>query len=51
MDEAEILSDRVCILDNGLVKVVDTPDNLKKTYNKEKLEDIFVQLVTEEAEQ
>lgn len=49
LDEAEFLSDRICILDKGKIKLVDTTANLKSTYQKSRLEDIFIQLVQEEA--
>jgi ABC-2 type transport system ATP-binding protein len=48
LDEAEYLSDRVCILDKGLVRLIDTPQNLLSTYNKDKLEDVFIQLLQED---
>lgn len=48
LDEAEILSDRICILDKGSVRLIDTPENLKTTYDKSKLEDVFIQLMKEE---
>ena|SRR3990167_4263582 len=44
LDEAEILSDRVCILDKGKVVLIDTVANLKEKHQMAKLEDIFVQL-------
>ena len=47
LDEAEALSDRVCILDQGKVLLVDTPDQLKLTYGKGSLEAVFVQLMSE----
>lgn len=47
LDEAEALSDRVCILDRGQVILIDTPDNLKKSYGKDRLEDVFVQMMSE----
>jgi ABC-2 type transport system ATP-binding protein len=50
IDEAEVLSDRVCVLDKGKVKLIDTPKNLMATYNKVKLEDVFLQLMSEESE-
>lgn len=53
LDEAEILSDRVCILDAGVIKLVDSPDNLKKNFSQSNLEDVFIKLmheVKEEAE-
>lgn len=47
IDEAEYLSDRVCILDKGSVMLVDKPEELMSTYHKEKLEDVFLQLMEE----
>ncbi len=48
LDEAEILSDRVCILDKGRVRLIDKPTNLLSAYNKQKLEDVFLQLMQED---
>ena len=45
LDEAEQLSDRVCVLDDGLIKLVDTPDNLKADFNMSNLEDVFLALM------
>lgn len=50
LDEAEMLSDRICILDKGNIRLIDTPENLKTAYQKSKLEDVFIQLMHEEAE-
>lgn len=47
LDEAEKLSDRVCVLDKGVIRLVDTPENLKKIHGKNNLEDVFVQLIQE----
>lgn len=47
LDEAEALSDRICILDKGEVKLIDTPANLLKTFEKGRLEDVFLQLIQE----
>jgi len=44
MDEADRLSDRVGIIDNGKIVAVDTPENLKRTSGAETLEDVFLQL-------
>jgi len=38
IDEAEVLSDRICILEKGKIKLIDTPQNLLKSYKKGKLE-------------
>ncbi len=46
LDEAEQLSDRVCILDNGLIRLIDSPENLMKDFAQKNLEDVFVQLMS-----
>lgn len=48
IDEAEFLSDRIVVLDAGKIKLVDTPAGLKTAYDKSRLEDVFVQMMTEE---
>ena len=48
LDEAEILSDRICMLDKGKIKLIDTPENLKTIYKKSNLEAVFLQLMHEE---
>ena len=45
LDEAEQLSDRVCILDQGQVKLIDTPDKLKEDFKQKNLEDVFINLM------
>lgn len=45
LDEAEKLSDRVCILDDGQIKLVDTPDKLMADFKQNNLEDVFVELL------
>lgn len=47
LDEAEVLSDRVCILHEGQIKLIDKPENLKASFNKARLEDVFIQLINE----
>lgn len=49
IEEAEELSDRVCIIDAGEVKVIDTPSNLKKEHNSGRLEDVFLILTKQDA--
>ncbi len=44
LDEAENLADRVCVLDNGSVKLIDTPEKLKSDFKKKNLEDVFIEL-------
>ena len=48
IDEAEILSDRICVLHAGKIKLIDTPSALMSSYNKNRLEDVFVALVQEQ---
>lgn len=48
LDEAEALSDRICILDKGNIKLIDTPQNLKTAYDQSTLEGVFLQLMHEE---
>jgi ABC-2 type transport system ATP-binding protein len=45
LDEAEYLSDRVCLIHDGLIRTVDTPDNLKKFHEKNSLEAVFLKFV------
>ncbi len=45
LDEAEKLSDRVCILDRGQIKLVDTPDKLMADFQQSNLEDMFIELL------
>ena len=47
IDEAEVLSDRVCVLDKGNIRLIDTPANLMSSYSKENLEAVFLQLMNE----
>jgi len=45
LEEAEKLSDRVCFIHEGLIQVIDTPENLNKHYKKKNLEDVFLHLM------
>jgi ABC-2 type transport system ATP-binding protein len=47
LDEAEQLSDRVCILDKGSIIHIDTPANLIKHRAKKNLEEVFLSLIEE----
>ncbi len=47
LDEAEHLSDRVCIIDAGSVKTIDTPQNLMALHQKGRLEEVFLKLMQE----
>jgi len=48
LDEAEVLSDRVCVLDKGSVRIVDTPQNLMTAFKYKRLEDVFIQLMKDD---
>lgn len=50
LDEAEQLSDRVCVLDNGSIKLIDTPAKLMADFKKNNLEDVFLALMEENKE-
>lgn len=43
MDEAEYCQ-RVSIMVDGRIEALDSPDNLKNTYNSDTMEDVFIQL-------
>ena len=45
LDEAEKLSDRVCILDKGKIQLIDTPDKLMADFKQTNLEDMFIELL------
>lgn len=49
LDEAEKLSDRIVVLDKGLVKLIDTPKNMMTAFQKGRLEDVFLQLMEEQS--
>jgi len=44
LDEAEVLSDRVCILHKGKVQLIESVVDLKAKHRMDKLEDIFLHL-------
>jgi ABC-2 type transport system ATP-binding protein len=45
LDEAEHLSDRICLIHEGTVRTIDTPENLKKQHQKNSLEEVFLKFV------
>ena len=47
LDEAETLSDRVCILHKGKILLIESVKELKARYEQAKLEDIFLKLMHE----
>lgn len=48
LEEAEYLSDRLCIIDNGKLKAVGTMDELKKISGKDNIDDVFLSLTKED---
>lgn len=47
LEESELLSDRVCIIDSGRIMTIDTTENLKKLHKSDTLEDVFMKLMNE----
>ncbi len=47
LDEAEELADRVCLLDKGIIRFIDTPENLKNAHGQKNLEETFIKLINE----
>jgi ABC-2 type transport system ATP-binding protein len=47
LEEAERLSNRVVLLHEGEIKLVDTPQNLMTSFEKGRLEDVFIELTRE----
>lgn len=47
LDEAEQLCDRVCLLDKGVIRLIDTPANLKAAHSQANLEEVFIKLINE----
>lgn len=50
LEEAERLSDRVVVLHAGEVKLIDTPQSLMASFEKGRLEDVFIELTNEQKE-
>jgi len=48
MEEADELSDRVCIIDHGKVMAVDSPQGLKDKHNSNSLLEVFLELTGRE---
>lgn len=45
LDEADILSDRICVIDDGLMKALEKPSKLKEIWKYKNLEEIFLELI------
>jgi ABC-2 type transport system ATP-binding protein len=50
LDEADILSDRICVIDEGKMKALEKPSKLKEIWKSKNLEDIFLELIKEKEE-
>lgn len=50
LDEADILSDRICVIDQGLMKALESPAKLKETWKSRNLEEVFLELIKEKEE-
>lgn len=50
LDEAEVLSDRICILHKGTIKLVESVAALRAHHDMARLEDIYLQLIPESGE-
>ncbi|HXW86146.1 MAG TPA: ABC transporter ATP-binding protein [Candidatus Bathyarchaeia archaeon] len=50
LDEADYLSDRICVLHKGRIVLIESVHSLKSTRGKEKLEDIFLDIMKEQEE-
>jgi len=48
LDEAEALSDRICILNKGKILLIESMESLKARHDMAKLEDIFLKLLHDE---
>ncbi|MBI2775599.1 ABC transporter ATP-binding protein [Candidatus Dependentiae bacterium] len=48
LEEAEVLSDRVCVLEQGRIRLIDTPENLMRSFQKSNLEDVFIHMMQQD---
>ncbi|NGX34022.1 MAG: Doxorubicin resistance ATP-binding protein DrrA [Candidatus Anoxychlamydiales bacterium] len=47
LDEADVLSDRICVIDSGTLKALEKPSKLKEIWKSQSLEDVFLNLINE----
>jgi len=45
MLEVELLCDRIALMNNGKIVEIGTPEELKKKYDSENIEEVFVKVV------
>jgi ABC-2 type transport system ATP-binding protein len=50
LDEAEELSDRVCILNKGKIILIESMQALRERHNMARLEDIFLRITQQESD-
>jgi len=50
LDEADILSDRICLIDEGLMRALEKPIILKEKWKSKNLEDVFLELIKQKEE-
>ena len=51
LDEADILSDRICVIDQGIMKALEKPSKLKEVWKSQNLEEVFLELIKEKEKQ
>ena len=51
LNEAEKISDRICIIEKGEIKIIDSPKKLQEDFQKENLEQVFLHLIESENEE
>lgn len=51
LDEADILSDRICVIHDGEMKTIGKPSELKEEWKHKNLEEVFLELIKEKDEE
>ncbi len=51
LDEADVLADRICVIDAGIIKALETPSKLKDIWRSVSLEEVFLELIREKNEE
>jgi len=50
LDEADILSDRICVIHDGVMQALENPSKLKEVRKSKNLEDVFLELIKQKDE-
>jgi ABC-2 type transport system ATP-binding protein len=50
LDEADVLSDRICVIDEGKLRALEKPAKLKEIWESKNLEDVFLELIKQKNE-